>query len=248
LRRKWDLAHSLQNVLDRIRGHIQELADLKGPAPVVLERLETWYRDLAPDSVAALRSLVDLLRHHGVDSDRVELDLGFGRGIGFYSRMIFELVAPTSQGPVAVGGGGRYDGLARIFGGDRDDHGVGFAFGLERLANVLTRTGDQTGPPVTLLVAASAESLPTALGLAVALREDGHRVETYLNAGRPNTKEVDVAGHSLEERHRAFVVVGAMEDHESISLAEIGKEGPTRCVSREELTAFLRALSAGKTQ
>ena len=32
-------------------------------------------------------------------SSRVELDLGFGRGIGFYTQMIFELSADTARGP-----------------------------------------------------------------------------------------------------------------------------------------------------
>jgi histidyl-tRNA synthetase len=50
--------------------------------------------------------------------------------------MIFELVVPTARGPIEVCGGGRYDGLARVLGSDRDDRGVGFAFGMERLAEV----------------------------------------------------------------------------------------------------------------
>jgi histidyl-tRNA synthetase len=50
--------------------------------------------------------------------------------------MIFELVVPTADGAIDVCGGGRYDGLARVLGSDRDDRGVGFAFGLERLADV----------------------------------------------------------------------------------------------------------------
>jgi histidyl-tRNA synthetase len=51
--------------------------------------------------------------------------------------MIFELVVATEAGPVEVCGGGRYDGLAQVLGGDRDGRGVGFAFGLERLAEVV---------------------------------------------------------------------------------------------------------------
>jgi histidyl-tRNA synthetase len=51
--------------------------------------------------------------------------------------MIFELIAPGPEGPIEVCGGGRYDGLARVFGSDRDDRGVGFAFGLERLLGAL---------------------------------------------------------------------------------------------------------------
>jgi histidyl-tRNA synthetase len=136
LRRKWDLSRSLHDVLGRLRAQIHALAELHGPAEVVLGRLDREYGSLAPHSVAELRGLVERLAHYGIDLDRVGLDLGFGRGIGFYSQMIFELVVPTIEGSVEVCGGGRYDGLVRVFGSDRDDHGVGFAFGLERLLHV----------------------------------------------------------------------------------------------------------------
>ena len=67
---------------------------------------------------------------------RIKLDLGFSRGIGFYTQMIFELEVSTPSGSLEVCGGGRYDGLARVLGSSRDDRGAGFAFGLERLAEV----------------------------------------------------------------------------------------------------------------
>ncbi len=132
LRRKWDLGHGWLAALDGVREQVRALADLRGPASEVLDRLARDFESLAPDSVGSLRELVRSLADFGVDLDRVELDLGFGRGIGFYSQMIFEIVAPTPDGPVEVCGGGRYDGLARVLGSDRDDRGVGFAFGLER--------------------------------------------------------------------------------------------------------------------
>ena len=58
--------------------------------------------------------------------------------------MIFELVVATPGGPVEVCGGGRYDGLARVLGSDRDDRGVGFAFGLERLMETLRQRAGRT--------------------------------------------------------------------------------------------------------
>jgi histidyl-tRNA synthetase len=137
LRRKWDLSHSLLAVLERVQDQVHDLAELKGPAGEVLDRLSHDYEALAPESVAALRNLIATLVDYGVEPARVELDLGFGRGIGFYSQMIFEIVAATPDGPVEVCGGGRYDGLARVLGSQRDDRGVGFAFGLERLLHVL---------------------------------------------------------------------------------------------------------------
>jgi histidyl-tRNA synthetase len=141
LRRKWELGHSLHDALRNVREQVHTLADLRGPAGVVLARLDREYAALAPDSVAALRDLADLLERHGVGLDRVELDLGFGRGIGFYTQMIFEVSVPTPDGPLEVCGGGRYDGLARVLGSDRDDRGVGFAFGLERLDQALSSAG-----------------------------------------------------------------------------------------------------------
>jgi histidyl-tRNA synthetase len=150
LRRKWDLGHSLQDVLDRVRDQVHALADLRGPAEEVVSRLERDYASLAPESVAALSALVAMLGHHGVDSRRIELDLGFGRGIGFYTQMIFELMVPTLKGPVEVCGGGRYDGLARVLGSNRDDRGAGFAFGLERVLGVLrARPNNQSERPVS---------------------------------------------------------------------------------------------------
>jgi histidyl-tRNA synthetase len=143
MRRKWDLGHSLADTLARVRDQVQALAGLCGPAADVLECLEGSLAAAAPHSIAGLHELVDRLTRHGIEPGRIELDLGFGRGIGFYSQMIFELVVATATGTVEVCGGGRYDGLAQVLGSDRDGRGVGFAFGLERLAEVVRASGTQ---------------------------------------------------------------------------------------------------------
>ena len=136
MRRKWDLGHSLDDILGRVRDQVHALADLRGPAP------RSWGGSRArsprsrPSRSPGCTSWSTAWCSQGIDPGRLELDLGFGRGIGFYSQMIFELVVATDAGPVEVCGGGRYDGLARVLGSDRDSRGVGFAFGLERLAEV----------------------------------------------------------------------------------------------------------------
>jgi histidyl-tRNA synthetase len=143
LRRKWELGHSLHDALRNVREQVRTLADLQGPADEVLARLDRDYAALAPDSVAAIRELTALLEQHGVDLGRVKLDLGLGRGIGFYTQMIFEISVPTPDGPLEVCGGGRYDGLARVLGSDRDDRGAGFAFGLERLHQAIASSSSK---------------------------------------------------------------------------------------------------------
>lgn len=186
LRRKWDLGHGLLGALDRVRDQVHALTDLKGEPAAVLGRLGAEGEALAPDSVAALRALVKSLGEHGIDPTRVVLDLGFGRGIGFYSQMIFEITAPTPDGPVEVCGGGRYDGLARVLGSDRDDRGVGFAFGLERLAAVLDAQGKgptAVAPAGFLVLAASHAEAPHAARLAVRLRAEGARAVLETGCG-----------------------------------------------------------------
>jgi histidyl-tRNA synthetase len=176
LRRKWDLGHGLLQALEDVRRQVHGLAGRKGPALAVLDGLGRDFQAFAPESIAALRALVEALGHYGVDPGRIELDLGFGRGIGFYSRMIFELIAPTPDGPVEVCGGGRYDGLARVLGSDRDDRGVGFAFGLERLGQVLDAQGRTRGPRARkglVVVAASEADAADAVRLATYLRTRG---------------------------------------------------------------------------
>lgn len=148
LRRKWDLGHGLQAALERVRRHVHDLAGLRGEPEEVLDRLGPEVEALAPDSVAALRDLLRALGLFGVDPGRLVLDLGLARGIGFYSQMIFELNATLPDGrSVEIGGGGRYDGLARVLGSDRDDRGVGFDFGLERVASVLEAQGAPAADP-----------------------------------------------------------------------------------------------------
>ena len=182
LRRKWDLGHGLIAVLDRVRKQVHGLAGLKGSPAKVLERFESENESLAPDSIAAIRQLLGALEAFGVDPGRIELDLGFGRGIGFYSRMICEISAQTAEGRVELCGGGRYDGLARVLGSTRDDRGVGFAFGLERLDAVLEAQGrgPLVVPPSGFLILAETLN-EQAIALASRLRLSGSK--TILETG-----------------------------------------------------------------
>lgn len=173
LRRKWEMGHTLSGVLAQVRGQIGRVAELRGKAEAILERLDREFADAAPDTVNALHKLVGALADYGIDLNRVELDLGFGRGLGFYSQMLFVLVTKTPDGPVEFCGGGRYDGLAREFGSARDDHGVGFAFGLNRLAAAAaaSSTGrSQSARRGFLLVPKSPEARGAAIRQVVALR------------------------------------------------------------------------------
>ncbi len=58
------------------------------------------------------------------------------RGLDYYTRTTFEVLAGALGAQDAVAGGGRYDGLVKALGGP-DQPGVGFAIGVDRLMDLL---------------------------------------------------------------------------------------------------------------
>jgi ATP phosphoribosyltransferase regulatory subunit len=91
--------------------------------PEVLDGLP----DPAADALAALRTTVAGLPP--AVAERIIVDLGLVRGMGYYTGAVFDVYDPALGSP--VGGGGRYDDLAGRFG--RSLPAVGFGLGIDRL-------------------------------------------------------------------------------------------------------------------
>lgn len=67
-----------------------------------------------------------------------QLDSAIVRGLDYYTRTVFEVIVggEAGEGALAVGGGGRYDGLIEVLGG-RPTPAVGVAMGVERMIEVM---------------------------------------------------------------------------------------------------------------
>ena len=78
-----------------------------------------------------------------------ELDSRIVRGLDYYSRTVFEFVSDSIGAQGTICGGGRYDGLIEILGGDPVP-GIGFGSGLERLLLVMEEEGIQIPVPEDL--------------------------------------------------------------------------------------------------
>jgi histidyl-tRNA synthetase len=65
-----------------------------------------------------------------------QINHGLVRGLDYYTRTTFEVLAESLGAQDAVAGGGRYDGLVKALGGP-EQPGVGFAMGLDRLMELL---------------------------------------------------------------------------------------------------------------
>jgi histidyl-tRNA synthetase len=84
---------------------------------------------LCDDCAAHFGDVRSLLEEVGIDH---ELEPRLVRGLDYYTRTAFEFVSGDLGSQSAVGGGGRYDGLAESLGGEPLP-GIGFALGLDRI-------------------------------------------------------------------------------------------------------------------
>jgi ATP phosphoribosyltransferase regulatory subunit len=103
--------------LTQLRGGRAVLEQARGLGGTAVER-----------AIARLSETYEGLEERGV-ADRVQIDLGLLRDLGYYSGAILEVYDPA-LGHV-LGGGGRYDGLMKRFGLDLS--AAGFALYLERV-------------------------------------------------------------------------------------------------------------------
>ena len=127
-----------------------------------------------------LSQVVDLFRSEDVGGASVTVDFGLARGIAYYTGIVFELM--DSHGSVSLGGGGRYDGLAKALDSAQDLPSVGFTYSLERLLENLGVTPDSAAPrkgrSTTLVVPGSPGAHAKALAVAGEIRAGNQRVET----------------------------------------------------------------------
>ena len=180
---------------------VAQLVAIKGTPAKALLSAESLLQE-AGASLAALQrlaELVELLPDSGdsstppIDVNNLELDFGLARGLAYYNGIIFEIRHHSLSGP--LGGGGRYDDLARALGNRDTVPALGFAYNLEAL---LATLGTGTSPGT------SDEDSPAGLAtvlVAVADRQKfGAATEKVEDLGRAGySAEMDLEGRSLEE-------------------------------------------------
>jgi histidyl-tRNA synthetase len=148
--------------------------DDKQLAPDLADAAPRSADHLCDDCRAHFRAVLDLLDALKL---RYVVDHRLVRGLDYYTRTTFEFVIAGREGQQqALGGGGRYDGLAELLGG-RPTPGIGFGIGLDRTVLALEDQGVAV-PEATSLVAVVGTGDDHADRLMVAgrLRDGGLRV------------------------------------------------------------------------
>jgi histidyl-tRNA synthetase len=156
-----------------------------------------------------LRAILALLPAHGLDPARIEIDFALGRGLHYYTGLIFEIDAPDG---LQLCGGGRYDDLVTALGGRGAVPAVGFAYGLERV--VASAPLDAASPrPFALVATLADDDYAYAQEVARRLRAQGIAAAVDLRS-RPLAKSLSDAAR----RGAAFVAIVGPEERQSRTL------------------------------
>lgn len=108
-----------------------DLASLIDAAPRLVDFLDA-------ESKTHFEKVQAYLKDFGIE---FVLDFKLVRGLDYYSRTAFELTSSDLGAQDALGGGGRYDGLALELGSEKEVPAIGFACGVERLLMVMEKLG-----------------------------------------------------------------------------------------------------------
>jgi histidyl-tRNA synthetase len=146
---------------------------------------------LGTEGIEELEMMADLLAAQGYGPDRIVIDPGVVRGLGYYTGPVFEAELtfqitdekgrPRNFGSVA--GGGRYDGLVeRFLGKGQPMPATGISIGVDRLLAALRAKGrgaaDTVGPVVVTVM--DRDRMADYMGMVGKLRQAGIRAEVYL--------------------------------------------------------------------
>ncbi len=226
----------------RATDFIVRLHQLAGPPPEVFGRLEALLvqHGLKPEPLREVERALTLFDRHELGKSEVIVDLGLGRGLRYYTGLVFEIYHDGTGGAASqLCGGGRYDDLVRSLGGRDQVPAVGFSFGLERVRLALdSEQGAEPRPweVDALVVALEAEDEPDAVGLASELREAGITVE--LDVRRRGVKAN--LRHADRQRIPLVVIYGQREREQGRPVVRDMRTRQEVQVERSDLLAAVR--------
>ena len=229
------------DVSQKCLATLERLFETKGEDTFqVLESVKEIVQDYesALAAVENLWKILELVKDSGAQLE-VMVEAGFARGLEYYTGMIFEPYVPELD--VALGGGGRYDKLIQLFGGESIP-AVGVAQGIDRI--VLSLKKQEVSPKTAkersiVVISVKNESMAKALELSDVLRKSGLPVEVAV-MGRSISRALTDA----DRRGVAYAVIVGPEElkEEKVVLREM-KKSEQRTVEISNLAEEILASS-----
>lgn len=217
---------------------LQELMELKGSEVFdVIDKIKDCVKGYEK-AVAATKNLYEIceLLSKSKSNTDMTVEAAFGRGLEYYTGMIFEVYVPRLD--IALGGGGRYDRLIESFGGEPTP-AVGVAHGIDRIMlamqeqKAMLKTDDEKKVTV---IPVKEDNRAEALKISQMLRDAGIAVEVEV-MGRKMAKALEDA----DRRKLGYaVIVGERELKEEAVVLRDLKKREQKTVKIEKLAETIK--------
>ena len=117
---------------------IETYLSIHGPVSNVPRQLEALGRSPEFDGAREwFEKRIDAMEEQGLNPKRFHFNANFGRELEYYTGLVFQVEVETRNQPLAVAGGGRYDGLLQDLGASQLIPAVGCAIHTERVKAVM---------------------------------------------------------------------------------------------------------------
>jgi len=159
------------------------LLDPKGQSAGFLRNLKALFRRDLPEFETALENFIEIVDLMEALGYSYQIDITSGRGFEYYTGMIFQLFA----GKERVAGGGRYDALIPLMGG-QEVPASGFALYLDPLIGLIKPEVIDGQLPERVLIRvgdSTPKMVKEGFSIATSLRDAGYAAEMNLGSQPP---------------------------------------------------------------
>jgi histidyl-tRNA synthetase len=212
---------------------LEKLVELKGADVFeTVERMKECVKNYKK-AEAAVENLYEILKLISESKSKIDIavDAGFARGLEYYTGMIFEVTVPEID--TALGGGGRYDRLIELFGGEPTP-AVGVAHGIDRIMLVMQTQKvplEKREENKVVIIPAKEEFIGKVMEISRMLRDASIPTEVEV-MGRKITKALEDADR---RQIKYAIIVGEKElKEEAVVLRDLTK--------REQKTVKIRKI------
>ena len=165
------------------------------------------------------------------------IDPSIVRGLDYYRRTAWEIHHEGVGAKSALGGGGRYDGLAELLGGPHTP-GIGWAFGIERLLIAMDAEGVTLPEPEGLLLYVAALDEST-LGVAAKLAFNARTLGKADFSYRSKAPGKHIAD-ALKKNARFVALIGSSEAETGTVTLKNLRSGEQKTLQQTELLSNLQ--------
>lgn len=179
--------HRLKDIgaIERALAFLSDWVQIEGAPSQVWSRIEPYLTtDASRTLYATWRQTLDILSAYGLGDGQMWIRPDLNRVWDYYSGIMFEFRAGDGK---PLGGGGRYDGLMRLFGDANDTPAIGFGLDIE----ALSRQFEMVTPTVSV-------------GRAIGLWDEGaevhaaHSAQALRRAGFRVARRDSTAHHQVD--------------------------------------------------